>query len=504
MGNDGERSWDISFDDDPDPAFRWVMFRTSRTGKDPVSYTGYERVTTGRWYHVVAVLEPGGFRRLYLDGHLVAEEVAQVETALYDSVVDLNLGRKPTGAGYFAGRLDEVRLSSVARSSAWIQATFRIQSSPGTFLQVGPVEPWLGWWDEPARQRQPLPRRLRLRSRGRCRGARDPLGAREPAAPRVNAHAHEGGSVEDDPAGAGRGPVTSPSRRVAAGEARAAGRVSRAHLPTHRAEGARLAGAVLAPEGHLTPQAGAAVRPAGASPTLRLAEGRSLAHAAGADVRAALAARGTWSLVGGAGATARASIRSGGASIHGRHLAGLGLLGSGEARDPRAARYAGAGPARRADRSAGRLLAGEEASRARQAECSSAALARELARLSLRDAARLLTGVAARALEGPSTEAARHARGVQPADGPAAIAAVLRRVDVEGAPIRQLGLAADIADTVAGLSRVTAAGRTHDGAVGVVATTAALAVARAEVARQLAAIQRLAHPGAVAEIHTGA
>jgi hypothetical protein len=49
------------------------------------------------------------------------------------------IGRNADTGWYFRGRVDEVRVSSVARSAAWIEAQHR--SMTGIFVEPGPAEP---------------------------------------------------------------------------------------------------------------------------------------------------------------------------------------------------------------------------------------------------------------------------------------------------------------------------------------------------------------------------
>ena len=51
------------------------------------------------------------------------------------------LGRRALGDNrFFNGRIDEARIASVARSTAWMQTEYNNQSNPNGFFDVGVEE----------------------------------------------------------------------------------------------------------------------------------------------------------------------------------------------------------------------------------------------------------------------------------------------------------------------------------------------------------------------------
>ncbi|NHJ13847.1 MAG: DUF2341 domain-containing protein [Candidatus Thorarchaeota archaeon] len=139
-GESNYRGWDISFDDDPSisPA-GWVMFRWSPDGVN-TNVVGYERVETGQWYHVVGVFNPSQYTKFYLNGELVDEVTTGIPASSYNPNRPVRIGRRSdtTGAtSYFDGVVDEVRVSAVARSDAWIMTQYNNQRNPGQFVTVG-------------------------------------------------------------------------------------------------------------------------------------------------------------------------------------------------------------------------------------------------------------------------------------------------------------------------------------------------------------------------------
>jgi hypothetical protein len=42
---------------------------------------------------------------------------------------------------YFDGRVDEIRVSDIVRSDAWISTSYNTMNNPSSFLTIGPEEP---------------------------------------------------------------------------------------------------------------------------------------------------------------------------------------------------------------------------------------------------------------------------------------------------------------------------------------------------------------------------
>jgi hypothetical protein len=140
-GDTNYRGWDLSFDDDSmiSPA-GWVMFRFSPDGVN-TDIVGYERVDTGYWYHVVGVFNPSSYVRFYLNGELAGEQTAGVPTSVNDPTNHpVRIGRRsdnPGGTSYLDAIVDEVRISNIARSDAWIKTQYNNQRNPHQFIAVG-------------------------------------------------------------------------------------------------------------------------------------------------------------------------------------------------------------------------------------------------------------------------------------------------------------------------------------------------------------------------------
>lgn len=83
--------------------------------------------TTSEW-HLYTATFSGSTASLYVDGVLSSTDASitmaasELHVALGDDAV------RPSGVGLFDGALDEVRISTVARSSDWIEAQYRSQT----------------------------------------------------------------------------------------------------------------------------------------------------------------------------------------------------------------------------------------------------------------------------------------------------------------------------------------------------------------------------------------
>ncbi len=140
-GEPGFRGWDISFDDDPGIApDGWIMFRYSPDGSNTV-ITGYERVKINQWYHVVGVFKPNEYSKLFLNGTQVAIRTAGVSPSMNDPSLPLRIARRSDAStSYVNGIVDEVRVSTIARSNDWIVSEYSNQYDPSTFYSVGPEQ----------------------------------------------------------------------------------------------------------------------------------------------------------------------------------------------------------------------------------------------------------------------------------------------------------------------------------------------------------------------------
>lgn len=90
------------------------------------------------WHYVVGVRD-GGTSYLYIDGVLQTDTSTQ---AVSDTGDDFRIGRQYVDydGRWWEGLIDEVRVSSVNRSSGWITTSYNNQNSPSTFYNLGPEQ----------------------------------------------------------------------------------------------------------------------------------------------------------------------------------------------------------------------------------------------------------------------------------------------------------------------------------------------------------------------------
>jgi hypothetical protein len=111
--------------------------------------TSTNKVNDGQWHFLVGYRDNVASNVcLYVDGVLQAttnSSGGQSYAGWYRiGCYTMYLPNWPSSAsGYFAGSVDEVRVSHVIRSSTWIATEFNNQNSPGTFYSVGSGEPEL-------------------------------------------------------------------------------------------------------------------------------------------------------------------------------------------------------------------------------------------------------------------------------------------------------------------------------------------------------------------------
>ena len=105
-------------------------WRVGFWGGADVNGTG---VDTSAFHHIVGTFD-GSNLRLYKDGALIAGPIAASPTTSSSPVATIG-----SVAGVFCwnGDIDEVHVSSVARSINWILTEYNNQSSPGTFITMG-------------------------------------------------------------------------------------------------------------------------------------------------------------------------------------------------------------------------------------------------------------------------------------------------------------------------------------------------------------------------------
>jgi hypothetical protein len=120
-----------------------TTFVQAAAHSDAASFWNAAKITSvnpllaNTWYYVVGTYD-GTNLRVYLNGGLEATTAAGAP--LVSPTQPLSFGNFPGATAGFTGKLDEIHISSVARSAAWIQTSYNNQSSPATFYRVGVEE----------------------------------------------------------------------------------------------------------------------------------------------------------------------------------------------------------------------------------------------------------------------------------------------------------------------------------------------------------------------------
>jgi hypothetical protein len=129
-GNTGDGN-EVVISIDAPPGLSWASDGPGGTSSDAVP-------TLGRWCHVVATYRDGT-SRIYVDGRPAGSRHHKAAMSLMDNVTMTIGGGRPRSYG-FAGCIDEVRVSKVARSDDWIRLEYENQKA-GQMLVGGPVQP---------------------------------------------------------------------------------------------------------------------------------------------------------------------------------------------------------------------------------------------------------------------------------------------------------------------------------------------------------------------------
>jgi len=86
------------------------------------------------WYNIVLTGDPVGDVILYLNGEEIASNA--YGTSPSTETTSLYMGYMDT-FGHLAASIDEVRISSIARNSSWINTSFLNQANPTQFISIG-------------------------------------------------------------------------------------------------------------------------------------------------------------------------------------------------------------------------------------------------------------------------------------------------------------------------------------------------------------------------------
>ena len=97
-------------------------------------------ISAGTWTHVYATYD-GTTMRMYING--TADPNTQATSlTVGTSSIDVSIGQNQISGhnNFYDGNLDEVRISSTARSAGWIATEYANQSNPTAFYSISPAQ----------------------------------------------------------------------------------------------------------------------------------------------------------------------------------------------------------------------------------------------------------------------------------------------------------------------------------------------------------------------------
>lgn len=102
---------------------------------------GGSTIASTNWNFIAGTLGSGSVKtkRLFING-TVAVESTNVTGSIIDNAEPLMIGARTNPAAYWGGIIDEVRISSVARSTNWVWAEFQNSGSNSVFNGYGAVQ----------------------------------------------------------------------------------------------------------------------------------------------------------------------------------------------------------------------------------------------------------------------------------------------------------------------------------------------------------------------------
>ena len=97
-----------------------------------------EEISFNTWYHVACTYHSGGLKEIYVNGTMKKS----ANKAHNDPGTDrFTMGVRYGTSDYFDGRLDEIRISGIPRTTNWINTSFENQARPSGFIEVGDQMP---------------------------------------------------------------------------------------------------------------------------------------------------------------------------------------------------------------------------------------------------------------------------------------------------------------------------------------------------------------------------
>jgi len=136
VGN--QRAWVMEFQIDARYG-KVLAFLISPDGVSFRKYFASFNPIAGEWYHIAAVWQSGEVPIFYVNGVKVSTiGIGTISSIFNNAGVPLNIGRCIYNSKrYLKGALDEIRISSTARSASWILTSYNNQGNAANFFEVG-------------------------------------------------------------------------------------------------------------------------------------------------------------------------------------------------------------------------------------------------------------------------------------------------------------------------------------------------------------------------------
>lgn len=132
-----KRSWDLSVSASDIAIFNTKLADDSAPDTEAVSPV----LTSGSIYHLVCVYDPSNNSKVVYTNGSAGTSVSKTDGSTPDnSTRYFAIGKSSISNVYSPSAIDEVRVSNIARSAAWISTEYANQSDPVTFLTVGTEE----------------------------------------------------------------------------------------------------------------------------------------------------------------------------------------------------------------------------------------------------------------------------------------------------------------------------------------------------------------------------
>lgn len=137
--NSSSCSYNLCIEDDNSPNFYISDDGQAPTAAECTGY-GKAKLDQNAWYHLAGVYEPGQYRAIYVNGDLLEKVTNDVEKKMFDSQVNVEIGRRPNCCP-LDGILDDLAIWSRALSQEEIR-----QVMEGHFTDVEPAEKLTVTW----------------------------------------------------------------------------------------------------------------------------------------------------------------------------------------------------------------------------------------------------------------------------------------------------------------------------------------------------------------------